>query len=116
MSKRIDFSQAAPADNPFASALSSALASSGLELRESAQGIADIESEQAPRARGTLELRLERRNGKPTTVIFTQQIEHADSVAWAAELKGTIVLQGDVRVKVEAWSTEKGLKFKRVGG
>ena len=30
--------------------------------------------------------------------------------------QGTIVLQGDVRVKVEAWSTEKGLKFKRVGG
>ena len=82
---------------------------------------------QAPRAKGTLELRLERRNGKPTTVVFTEQIEHADSVAWAAELKkrcsvggsvsqGTIVLQGDVRVKVEAWSTEKGLKFKRVGG
>ena len=127
MSKRIDFSQASPADNPFASALSSALASSGLELRESAPGIADIEIEQAPRAKGTLELRLERRNGKPTTVVFTEQIEHADSVAWAAELKkrcsvggsvsqGTIVLQGDVRVKVEAWSTEKGLKFKRVGG
>ena len=66
MSKRIDFSQATPADNPFASALSSALASSGLELRESAQGVADPEMEQAPRAKGTLELRLERRNGKPT--------------------------------------------------
>jgi translation initiation factor 1 len=77
--------------------------------------------------KGTLGLRFERRNGKPTTVVFTDAVEHADPASWASELKkrcsvggsvvdASIVLQGDVRAKVEDWAQTKGLKTKRIGG
>jgi translation initiation factor 1 len=54
-------------------------------------------------------------------------VDHADPAAWASELKKrcsvggslvdqSIVLQGDVRTKVEDWAKAKGLKTKRIGG
>ncbi|MGA0817460.1 MAG: translation initiation factor [Schleiferiaceae bacterium] len=126
MSKRGDFSSGPAADNPFASALASALQSKGLEVPEPT-GDSAPEAEALPDPQGVLEIRFERRNGKPTTVVFTDAVEHADPVAMASELKkrcsvgggldGTaIVLQGDVRAKVADWAQVKGLKVKRVGG
>jgi len=129
MSKRGDFSTGGTPDNPFAAALASALQSKGLELPSSSS-----EPSTEPNSdtlvfppKGTLELRFERRNGKPTTVVFTDTVEHAEPATWASELKkrcsvggsvvgASIVLQGDVRAKVEDWAQTKGLKTKRIGG
>lgn len=128
MSKRGDFSTGGPQDNPFASALASALQSKGLDVPIPARSEpTEAEARPALPPKGTLELRLERRNGKPTTVVFTDTVEHADPVRWASELKkrcsvggsavdATIVLQGDVRSKVEDWAQTQGLKIKRIGG
>lgn len=128
MSKRGDFSTGAAGDNPFASALASALQSKGIELPPPSPGAPmDEEPSDVPAPKGTLGIRFERRNGKPTTVVFVDDVEHADPVAWASELKkrcsvggsaadGCILLQGDVRTKVEAWAKAKGLKSKRIGG
>ena len=113
---------------PFAAALASALQSKGIEVPPpSASGSAPNDPEPGPTPKGTLELRFERRNGKPTTVVFTDLVDHADPVAWASELKKrcsvggsadatSILLQGDVRTKVEDWAKSKGLKTKRIGG
>jgi translation initiation factor 1 (eIF-1/SUI1) len=128
MSKRGDFSSGPSSDNPFAAALASALQSKGIEVPSpSASGSAPTDPEPGPTPKGTLELRFERRNGKPTTVVFTNLVDHADPVAWASELKKRcsvggsadatgILLQGDVRTKVEDWAKSKGLKTKRIGG
>jgi translation initiation factor 1 len=128
MSKRGNFSSGPASDNPFAAALASALESKGIEVSaQSSGGSVHNDTEPRPEARGTLELRFERRNGKPTTVIFTDLVDHAEPVVWASELKKrcsvggsadatSILLQGDVRAKVEEWAKQKGLKTKRIGG
>lgn len=128
MGKRGDFSSGPSADNPFAAALASALVSKGIDVpAPSTDSISPSEPEEGPQPKGTLELRFERRNGKPTTVVFTDLVAHADPVMWASELKkrcsvggsadaSSILLQGDVRTKVEAWAKDKGLKTKRIGG
>jgi translation initiation factor 1 len=128
MSKRGDFSTGAAGDNPFASALASALQSKGIEVPvPSTSGGDDLEADDRPTPKGTLGIRFERRNGKPTTVVFVDGVDHADPAAWASELKKrcsvggslvdqSIVLQGDVRTKVEDWAKAKGLKTKRIGG
>ena len=128
MSKRGDFSTGAAGDNPFASALAPALQSTGIEVPvPSSRATPDAEPSDTPVPKGTLGIRFERRNGKPTTVVFLDDVDHADPATWASELKkrcsvggsvseGSILLQGDVRTKVEEWAKNKGLKTKRIGG
>ena len=78
-------------------------------------------AEQIPAAKQKLRLRLEKRNGKPTTVIAGFDGPQADLEALAKTLKtkagtggsakdGLIIIQGDVREKCVGWLKEAGYR------
>lgn len=83
----------------------------------------------SPLASGPIKMRLESkgRGGKTVTVLFNLPLTTTEAAAMARELQnsfgvggtfkdGVIELRGDLRDKVEAYSTKKGLKVVRAGG
>lgn len=127
--KRNDRSASGPGEssNPFADALASAL---GVDVPQSSERIAWNEDEEALDSRGSkwVHIGFEKKGrGGKTVTLVTFQNPATDTAEWAKKLKTRlgvggsvdsegIVLQGDVRTKVEAYLQAEGYKTKRIGG
>lgn len=129
-SKRKDASHSGPEEqvNPFAAALASALGveaplGPGISVLQEEEGVAVLGGKQAY-------LRFEKkgRNGKMATLIEFEGINFSDLTDLSKQLKqqlgvggsvdesGFVLLQGDVRNKVEKILQNEGWKTKRIGG
>lgn len=127
--KRNDRSASGPgvSSNPFADALANAL---GVEAPQSSERIAWNEDEEALDGPGTkwVHIGFEKKGrGGKTVTLVTFENPASDAAEWAKKLKTRlgvggsedsdgIVLQGDVRAKVEAFLQSEGYKTKRIGG
>jgi translation initiation factor 1 len=113
--------------NPFAEALANAL---GVPVTESSERLAwdEDDVQEVTRDSKWVHIGFEKkgRGGKTVTLVNFQSVE-ADTANWAKKLKSRlgvggaidsegIVLQGDVRTKVETYLQEAGFKTKRIGG
>ena len=113
--------------NPFAEALANAI---GVEVAEFSDRIAwdETEEQEVTLDSEWVHIGFEKkgRGGKTVTLVNFQSVE-ADTANWAKKLKSRlgvggaidsegIVLQGDVRTKVETYLQEAGFKTKRIGG
>ncbi len=129
--KRTDKRKSGPETsvNPFAAALASAL---GVEA-PSGPGMSvlqDDEDADVTSAPKRVEMRFEKkgRHGKMATLLTFESLGDAEVAEWAKRLKqtlgvggsveaeGQILLQGDVRLKVESLLSIEGWTVKRVGG
>lgn len=127
--KRNDRSASGPgvSSNPFADALANAL---GVEAPQSSERMAWNEDEEALDGLGSkwVHIGFEKKGrGGKTVTLVTFQNPASDAAEWAKKLKTRlgvggsvdsdgIVLQGDVRTKVEAYLQAEGYKTKRIGG
>lgn len=127
--KRNDRSASGPgvSSNPFADALANAL---GVEAPQSSERMAWNEDEEALDGPGSkwVHIGFEKKGrGGKTVTLVTFQNPASDAAEWAKKLKTRlgvggsvdsdgIVLQGDVRNKVEAYLQAEGYKTKRIGG
>jgi len=113
--------------NPFAEALANAI---GVEVAEFSDRIAwdETEEQEVTLDSEWVHIGFEKkgRAGKTVTLVNFQSVD-ADTANWAKKLKSIlgvgggigsegIVLQGDVRAKVEAYLQQAGFKTKRIGG
>ena len=127
--KRNDRSASGPgvSSNPFADALANAL---GVEAPQSSERMAWNEDEEALDGPGSkwVHIGFEKKGrGGKTVTLVTFQNPASDAAEWAKKVKTRlgvggsvdsdgIVLQGDVRTKVEAYLKAEGYKTKRIGG
>jgi translation initiation factor 1 len=89
--------------------------------------VAAAEVEEKGPARAVVRLEKKGRRGKETTIIEKLELPPAELEQWAQEAKaamgcggtvedGTIVLQGDLRRRLEPWLTARGVRKVTVAG